>query len=142
MADDQLHGDAFDLRRNEHALPDAACSYGIHQRRHRDPGNPLHVHPDRRQRRRDNRRPDEVVEAGDADVSGNVDARLLQLRQRPQRLQVGEGRESGETLPDFFGEAERAAAAVLLMAISAVLIIVLERFVGFDRLLGQGLFRS
>ena len=35
-----------------------------------------------------------------------------------------------------------AAAAVLLMAISAVLIIVLERFVGFDRLLGQGLFRS
>jgi len=35
-----------------------------------------------------------------------------------------------------------AAAAVLLMAITAVLIIVLERFVGFDRLLGQGLFRS
>ena len=35
-----------------------------------------------------------------------------------------------------------AAAAVLLMAVSAVLIIVLERFVGFDRLLGQGLFRS
>jgi putative spermidine/putrescine transport system permease protein len=35
-----------------------------------------------------------------------------------------------------------AAAAVLLMAVSAVLILVLERFVGFDRLLGQGLFRS
>jgi len=35
-----------------------------------------------------------------------------------------------------------AAAAVLLMAVTAVLIIVLERFVGFDRLLGQGLFRS
>lgn len=35
-----------------------------------------------------------------------------------------------------------AAAAVLLMAVSAILIIILERFVGFDRLLGQGLFRS
>ncbi|WNJ90341.1 ABC transporter permease [Bosea sp. 685] len=35
-----------------------------------------------------------------------------------------------------------AAAAVLLMAVSALLILVLERFVGFDRLLGQGLFRS
>lgn len=35
-----------------------------------------------------------------------------------------------------------AAAAVLLMAVTAILIIVLERFVGFDRLLGQGLFRS
>ncbi len=35
-----------------------------------------------------------------------------------------------------------AAAAVLLMAVTAFLIIVLERFVGFDRLLGQGLFRS
>lgn len=35
-----------------------------------------------------------------------------------------------------------AAAAVLLMAVTAVLIIVLKRFVGFDRLLGQGLFRS
>lgn len=35
-----------------------------------------------------------------------------------------------------------AAAAVLLMAVSALLILVLERLVGFDRLLGQGLFRS
>lgn len=35
-----------------------------------------------------------------------------------------------------------AAAAVLLMAVTAILIIVLERFVGFDRLLGQGLFCS
>ena len=35
-----------------------------------------------------------------------------------------------------------AAAAVILVGITAVLIIVLERLVGFDRLIGQGLFRS
>lgn len=35
-----------------------------------------------------------------------------------------------------------AAAAVLLIGITAVLIITLERLVGFDRLIGQGLFRS
>ncbi len=35
-----------------------------------------------------------------------------------------------------------AAAAVLLMGVTVVLIILLDRFVGFDRVLGQGLFRS
>jgi putative spermidine/putrescine transport system permease protein len=35
-----------------------------------------------------------------------------------------------------------AAAAVLLIGITAVLIITLERLVGFDRLIGQGMFRS
>jgi putative spermidine/putrescine transport system permease protein len=34
-----------------------------------------------------------------------------------------------------------AAAAVLLMAVTALLIVLLDRTVGFDRLLGQGLFR-
>lgn len=34
-----------------------------------------------------------------------------------------------------------AAAAVLLVGITAILIIVLERLVGFDRLIGQGMFR-
>lgn len=34
-----------------------------------------------------------------------------------------------------------AAAAVLLVGITAVLIIILERLVGFDRLIGQGMFR-
>ncbi|MBV8156836.1 MAG: ABC transporter permease [Dyella sp.] len=35
-----------------------------------------------------------------------------------------------------------AAAAVLLMAVTAVLILILDRTVGFDRVLGQGLFRA
>jgi len=35
-----------------------------------------------------------------------------------------------------------AAAAVLLIGITAILIVILERLVGFDRLIGQGLFRS
>lgn len=35
-----------------------------------------------------------------------------------------------------------AAAAVLLMAFTALLIVVLDRAVGFDRLIGQGMFRS
>jgi putative spermidine/putrescine transport system permease protein len=35
-----------------------------------------------------------------------------------------------------------AAAAVLLMAVTFALIVVLDRVVGFDRVLGQGLFRS
>jgi putative spermidine/putrescine transport system permease protein len=35
-----------------------------------------------------------------------------------------------------------AAAAVLLMAITALLIFVLDRAVGFDRLIGQGMFRT
>jgi putative spermidine/putrescine transport system permease protein len=35
-----------------------------------------------------------------------------------------------------------AAAAALLVGITAILIIILERFVGFDRLIGQGMFRS
>ncbi|MFT4132370.1 ABC transporter permease [Labrys sp. (in: a-proteobacteria)] len=34
-----------------------------------------------------------------------------------------------------------AAAAVLLVGITAILIIILERLVGFDRLIGQGMFR-
>ena len=34
-----------------------------------------------------------------------------------------------------------AAAAVLLVGITAILIIILERLVGFDRLIGQGIFR-
>ncbi|WP_448951069.1 ABC transporter permease [Labrys neptuniae] len=34
-----------------------------------------------------------------------------------------------------------AAAAVLLVGITAILIVILERFVGFDRLIGQGMFR-
>ncbi len=35
-----------------------------------------------------------------------------------------------------------AAAAVLLMAVTVLLIILLDRAVGFDRVIGQGLFRS
>ncbi len=35
-----------------------------------------------------------------------------------------------------------AAAAVLLMGLTVILIILLDRLVGFDRVLGQGLFRS
>jgi putative spermidine/putrescine transport system permease protein len=35
-----------------------------------------------------------------------------------------------------------AAAAVLLMAVTVCLIILLDRAVGFDRVIGQGLFRS
>ena len=35
-----------------------------------------------------------------------------------------------------------AAAAVLLMGLTVILIMMLERLVGFDRVLGQGLFRS
>ena len=35
-----------------------------------------------------------------------------------------------------------AAAAVLLMGLTVVLILVLDRWAGFDRVLGQGLFRS
>ena len=35
-----------------------------------------------------------------------------------------------------------AAAAVLLIGVTAILIFILERTVGFDKLMGQGLFRS
>ena len=35
-----------------------------------------------------------------------------------------------------------AAAAVLLTGITTILILILERMVGLDRILGQGLFRS
>jgi putative spermidine/putrescine transport system permease protein len=35
-----------------------------------------------------------------------------------------------------------AAAAVLLIGVTAILILILERTVGFDKLMGQGLFRS
>jgi putative spermidine/putrescine transport system permease protein len=35
-----------------------------------------------------------------------------------------------------------AAAAVMLMAVTALLIFVLDRAVGFNRLIGQGMFRS
>lgn len=35
-----------------------------------------------------------------------------------------------------------AAAAVVLIAVTALLIVVLDRVVGFDTVVGQGLFRS
>ena len=35
-----------------------------------------------------------------------------------------------------------AAAAVLLMAATILLILLLDRIVGFDRVIGQGLFRT
>ena len=35
-----------------------------------------------------------------------------------------------------------AAAAVMLMSATAVLIFVLDRAVGFNRLVGQGMFRA
>jgi putative spermidine/putrescine transport system permease protein len=35
-----------------------------------------------------------------------------------------------------------AALAVIFMAVTVLLIFILERMVGFDRVLGQGLFRS
>jgi putative spermidine/putrescine transport system permease protein len=35
-----------------------------------------------------------------------------------------------------------AAAAVMLMAVTALLIFVLDRVVGFNRVIGQGMFRA